>query len=122
MSKKTTLQMTVGDESSASCCSQLAELPPRRSKGTCTGNVVVAEMPESRAKVQVDNRDPCRPRMVISVDDMSISMEQSSCSRATGARGASVTTLCVQTAKPGHCCRHHCPPKTIFETQLVMRK
>ncbi|XP_034242967.1 dynein assembly factor 3, axonemal [Thrips palmi] len=139
MSKKTTLQMTVGEET-PTCCSQLAELPRGRAKGTCTGaggRLVVAELPENHATVQVDNRDPCRSRMVLTMDDMSISMEQSSCSRATGARNSSVTTLCVQTAKPPPppCCRHHpchhlchhqchphChPPRTVLETQLVVK-
>ncbi|KAJ1527221.1 hypothetical protein ONE63_008748 [Megalurothrips usitatus] len=46
-------------------------------------------------------------------------MEQSTCSRTTGARNTSVTTLCVQTNKG--CCRHHCPPKNILETQIVVR-
>lgn len=114
MSKKTTLQMTVGDESSGSCSSQVAERP----RGRKAGKMVVAELP--RCSVQVDNRDPCRSRMVLTTEDLSISMEQSTCP-AAHPRGSSVTTLCVQTARARDGCPHR-PPRTVLETQIVVRK
>ena len=113
--KNTTLQMTLGDESSGSCSSrtQVVEAGARKD-----GKMVVAGLPQCQATVRVDNRDPCRSRMVLTMDDMSISMEQSTC---PSTRGSSVTTLCVQTARARDSCPHR-PPRTVLETQIVVRK